>query len=195
MNMNITRRLAPSAHVTWYRSKYDTPVFELRLDQQRVLCAEHPALIAGALHASGADTVEFSNVERDDGRLDYCTTLPMNIDDLLGLEPIAVDDDELRAILTVMLAMSIYVADYDRSLRLAEMPTSLHHWHAACMLLPDELVLSRPHHPLPDDWSEWFGERLTALHYPRVTDEDRILLGAAPAVFVTLPADYEPFYC
>lgn len=189
----ITRRLAPTAHITWYRSKWGTPIFDLRLDQVRVLCAEHPALIAACLHASGADTVEFSNVENGE-RIDYCTTLPASVDDLQSLQAIARNDEELSAMLTVLLAMLLYIADYDRSLKLSEMPTSLHHWHAACVLLPDELVVNRPHHALPADWSAWLGERLNSLHFPRVTDTDRALIGAAPPVSITLPADYEPSF-
>lgn len=190
---HVIRRLAPTALITWYRSKYDTPIFELRLNQERVLCTEHPALIAAGLHASGADTVEFSNVEHGE-RIDYCTSLPADIDDLDSLRAIARTDDELSSMLTILLAMLLYIHDYDRSLKLSEMPKALHHWHAACVLLPEALVVNRPHHGLPTDWSEWFGERLNSLHYPLVTDADRAALGAAPPVFITLPADYEPSF-
>lgn len=192
---NTTKRqiMAPTARITWYRSRWGTPIFELRLDQIRVLCAEHPALIAASLHASGADQVEFSNVERCEP-IDYCTTLPASVEDLQSMQALARDDEELAAMLTILLAMLMYVADYDRSMKLSEMPKALHHWHAACVLLPGELVVNRPHHALPPEWSEWFGERLNSLHYPLVTDADREALGAAPPVLITLPADYEPSF-
>ena len=184
-----TKRMAPVAQVTWYRSKWGSAVFELRLDQNTVICAEHPSLIAAALNTAGAEVVEFSNVEHDERR-DYSTSLPMCLDDLVSLRQLAGDDEELAATLTIMTASLIYLTDMQVNQRVsADLPTMLHHWHAACLLLKDHNVVNRPHHPVPADWPEWLWHRLQHTYYPNFTRCEMELLGAMEPPKLEIPAE------
>lgn len=183
-----TKRMAPVAQVTWFRSRWGSAVFELRLDQHCVLAAEHPSLIAAAIHTAGVEMLEFSNVEGD-SKVNYCMSTPVGIDDLPGLQALAPEGDaELSATLTILLASLIYMADMDISKKVSgDMPTALHHWHAACLLLPDDQVVNRPHHGVPVDWPEWLWHRLNHTYYPSFTRCEMELLGAIEPPPTSIP--------
>lgn len=184
-----TKRMAPVAQVTWYRSKWGSAVFELRLDQNCVLAAEHPSLVAAGLHAAGVEVVEFSNVEGPERR-NYSTSLPMSLDDLVSLRQLAGDDEELAATLTIMTASMIYLVDMQISQRACgDLPTMLHHWHAACLLLREYHVVNRPHLGVPLDWPEWLWHRLQHTYFPNFTRSEMEQLGAMEPPKLEIPLE------
>ena len=189
MSKNI-RSLKPVAQVLWFRSQWGSPVFELRLDQRTVMAAEHPSLIAAALHAAGVELVEFANVEGKERR-DYITNVPFGLDGLPSLQTLAGDDAELAAALTIMTASLIYLADMQTAKKVCgDLPTVLNHHHAACLLLPPEHVVNRPHLGVPVDWAEWLWHRLEHTYFPAVSAERAAQMGAVEPPPLEIPEEY-----
>lgn len=185
-----TRRLKTVAQIMWFRSKWNSPVFELRLDQRTVMAAEHPSLIAAALHTSGVEFVEFANVEGKDRR-DYITNMPVGLDDLPPLQALAGDDAELAAALTIITASLIYLADMHAAKKACgDLPTVLNHHHAACLLLPPEHVVNRPHLGVPVDWAEWLWHRLQHTYFPAISTERAAQMGAVEPPPLEIPEEY-----
>lgn len=172
--------------VIWFRSPWGTPVLELRVNSQRVLAAEHPSLIAGAIYALGVKTVQFINPDGE-SRRNYTAYDPVNLCHQDGLRSLAGNDEELKSVLTILLATLLYASDLDNYEQDSDMPYALSHWHAACVLLSDDLVVRRPTHPTPADWPEWLGARLHHTYFPRLTPLQRAALGAVDPIFPEVP--------
>lgn len=191
MNMSTNiRSLKPVAQVLWFRSRWGSPVFELRLDQRTVMAAEHPSLVAAALHAACVESVEFANVEGKERR-SYSASMPVGLDDLPSLQQLAGDDAELAATLTIMAASIIYLADMQVVKKVcSDLPTVLNHHHAACLLLPPEHVINRPHLGVPADWAEWLWHRLQHTYFPVISIEKAAEMGAVEPTPLEIPEEY-----
>lgn len=132
-------------------------VFSLALDETPILTTTHPGAVAAILFASGAARLKVSHYKNDPD-LVYRTLFPLEAGDLTGLNQLAGEHAQLRALLGLMYGCYVHL-DLANEAGDVLLPSLIYHWHAACRILPPSLVIRCPKSEPPADLEEWMLEQ------------------------------------
>jgi hypothetical protein len=152
--------------VDMYRDRNDCVVFELKLDEQLLLATENPATISAAIFVMDVRSVKFSYA-RHSGNLTYSAVPPFDDADLSGMRAIANGEKDLVALMAIIYACHVLL-EYAMGIERVPLGAVANHWHAAAVLMPQDLVIKRPNFKPPADWDDWMNRQKKFMRYCQV---------------------------